>query len=192
MVTQIKESHIKAITSIHIQSLKGDFLPSLGNYFLETMYRGLIGRSGVYGFVDLEKLEVIGFIIGTKDMDKFFKTAIKANFLKLSLLLLLRILRSPKILKKILETFLYSKKDQGVKAELVVIAILKKWQGKGIGRKLIKSLEDKFITEKINKYKLAVYSDKKAVRFYEKLSFNKVSNFNLYGKSWYIYEKKIN
>lgn len=191
MVVLINESHIKDITSIHIQSLKGDFLPSLGHYFLETMYQGLIGKSGVYGFVDLEKLEVTGFIIGTKDMDKFFKTAIKANFLKLSLLLLFKILRSPKILKKILETFLYPKKDQGVKAELVVIAISKKWQGKGIGRKLIKSLEHKFKTEKINKYKLAVYADKKAVRFYERLNFNKISNFNLYGKSWNIYEKKI-
>lgn len=192
MISKLTIEHAPAIANIHTQALKGDFLPSLGQNFLEVMYHGLIGKRGIYGFVDIKNNEISGFIVGTKNMNSFFRTAIMSNFLKLSLLLFLQVIRNPAILKKIAETFLYPKKDQGPKAELVVIAIKKQSQGKGLGKKLVRSLESQFKKARINKYKLTVYADKKAVQFYEALKFHRIAGFKLYSREWSIYEKKIN
>jgi ribosomal protein S18 acetylase RimI-like enzyme len=191
MIKQISESDISQLTRIHIEALKGDFLPSLGFGFLSTVYKGLINQKEIYGFKYEYNKKIVGFVIGTKNMDIFFKFALRSNFIQLSFLLFLQILKRPGIIKNIVETFLYPKKDQGVKSELVVIALLKKWQGKGIGKKLVKALEGKFLENRIKKYKLTVHADKAAVKFYENLKFLKIAKFNLYGKDWYIYEKKI-
>lgn len=191
MIKPLGLKQIPEIATIHVNELKNDFLPSLGTDFLEAIYSGVIGNGEAFGFVAQEKGKVIGFIIGTKNMDRFFKAALKSNFIKIMYLLTLKVLRKPKLIKNILETFLYTEKEKGPKSELVVIAVLKKWQGKGIGKKLVKSLESYFKKEHINRYKLTVYADKKAINFYKKLRYLKLSEFNLYDRKWHIYEKKI-
>lgn len=185
-------SQVPQITTLHMETLHGDFLPLLGGNFLATLYSGVIGKEDIYGFFAEEKQEVTGFIMGTKNMDLFFKTAIKSNFLKLILYLSLRLFKKPQLLKNVFKTFLYPKKDHGAKAELIIIAISQNWQGEGIGKKLVHTLESKFIKEKIKKYKLTVHANKKAVGFYNKLGFTKMGKFNLYDKLWYIYEKELN
>lgn len=191
MVFPLKKEHALEISKIHVVSLSDDFLPSLGVNFLETFYKGIIGKSGVYGFVDIGSGRIRGFIVGTKNMKIFFKQALKANFLKLFVYLFIKLLKKPSLIKKILETFFYPKKETGPKAELIVVAVSKKWQSQGIGRELIKNLEEKFLQNKINNYKLTVHADKKAVYFYEKLGYQRLSSFNLYDKMWYVYAKKI-
>lgn len=192
MIRQVREADIPHITRIHINSLKGDFLPSLGKDFLELIYKGVIDAPDIYGFVNSDGDKVTGFVIGTRNMDIFLKTALKKNFIKLSVVMMIQLLKRPGIIKNILETILYSKKESGPAAELVVIAVSKKSQGQGIGKKLVKMLETEFKKIKINKYKLTVYSDKKAIKFYEALNFYKIANFNLYSKEWSVLEKKIN
>ncbi len=191
MITSAKYTDLFQITNLHIQGLSGDFLPSLGSKFLQTMYEGIIGKPGVYIFVDKAKARILGFIIGTSDMDYFFKQAIKNNFIKLSLLLILQILRNPLLIKKITETFFYPKKDIGPKAELVVLVVDKAHQGQGIGKKLINSLEQEFTKRSITRYKLTVHADKYAVLFYKHLGMRRISSFQLYDKMWYVYEKNI-
>lgn len=191
MIKPLELKHIPQVAKIHVRVLKQDFLPSLGTDFLEILYSGVIKNNEAFGFVAEEKNKVIGFVIGTKNMDRFFKTALTANLLKLVYLMAIKLLSRPALIKKTLETFLYTKKDKGPKSELVVIAVLDKWQGKGIGKKLVKSLETFLKKIKISKYKVTVYADKKAVKFYSKLNYSKLAEFNLYGKPWYIYEKSI-
>lgn len=191
MVVPATKKHSSSITKIHIKELPDDFLPSLGFDFLRSLYEGVIEKEGVKGFVDIEKKTIKGFIIGTDDMGKFFKDAMRGNFLKSSYYLLLRLIDKPELIKKILETFLYPKKDQGPKAELVVIAVSRKYQGKGIGKALVNTLEGAFMEKGIIKYKVTVYADKKATFFYDKLEFKRVSAFNLYDKMWYVYEKGL-
>lgn len=191
MIKPLELKHIPQVAKIHVRALKQDFLPSLGTDFLEILYSGVIKNNEAFGFVAEEKNKVIGFVIGTKNMDRFFKTALTANFLKLVYLMAIKLLSRPALIKKTLETFLYTKKDKGPKSELVVIAVLDKWQGKGIGKKLVQSLETFLKNIRISKYKVTVYADKKAVKFYGKLNYSKLAEFNLYGKPWHIYEKSI-
>lgn len=191
MIAPLVREQAPQIAKIHFVSLPDNFLPSLGIDFLEKFYEGIIEERGVFGYVDVEGKKIRGFILGTDDMNDFFIKALKNNFFQLTHQLVLKILKKPIIIKKILETFLYPKKEVGPRAELIVIAVLKRWQGQGIGKRLIATLEKKFLQRTIKKYKLTVHADKKAVYFYEKLGYRRLSSFNLYDKMWYVYDKKI-
>lgn len=191
MISPLQPEHSAGIVRLHIDALKGDFLPSLGIDFLTAFYNGVINLDGVYGFIYEEKGKVMGFVLGTKDSGKFFSQALRSNFIELSLLLLLQVIKNPKIIKNVFETLFYPKKESGPKAELVIIAVDKKFQVKGVGRKLIKSLETTFKNSGISRYKLTVHADKTAVAFYEHLGYSSISNFRLYDKMWFVYEKEI-
>lgn len=191
MIVSLKRTHSPQVAKIHQKALAGDFLPSLGFAFLKTFYEGIIGKPGVYGFAYEEDEKILGFVVGTSDSKIFFSQALRARFIKLSFLLLIQLIKRPQIIKNILETFFYPKKDTGPKAELFVIAVDRKFQGKGVGRELVEALENAFRKDGINRYKLAVYANKKAVGFYEHLGYSRISNFRLYGKMWYVYAKEI-
>lgn len=191
MLKTITPEDCLAIAKIHISALEGDFLPSLGAPFLKAFYKGIIGKPGIYGFAVFEKGGIRGFVVGTNDSGKFFSTALHSNFIKLSLLLLVQILKKPFLIKNVMETFLYPEKDVGVKAELIVIAVEKKYQGKGFGKQLTRALESAFKKNGIRRYKLTVHADKEAVGFYEHLGYSRISQFSLYGKMWFVYEKEV-
>lgn len=191
MINTITSKDCSAITKIHMGALAGDFLPSLGIGFLTVFYEGIIGKSGVYGFTAVENGKIQGFVVGTNDSSKFFSLALSSNFLKLSLFLLFQLIKKPSLIKNVLETFLYPNRDTGPKAELVVIAVRKSYQGKGLGRTLVDALEGAFKKDGIKRYKLTVHVDKDAVGFYEHLGYSRLSSFRLYGKMWYVYEKNI-
>lgn len=190
MPIKLNKDDSVAINRIHRLALEGDFLPSLGEKFLETLYRGTLEKPGIYGFGVKEKGKVVGFVVGTKGINLFFKEAFKSSLPKLVYYLILRLLTHPRLIKNVLETALYSSKDKGPKAELIVIAVTPAHQGKGYGKELTKSLERAFLEDGIKEYKLTVHRDKKAVGFYEHLGYKRISTFKLYGKIWYVYSKK--
>ena len=191
MIINLTSKDTKHIALIHSTALEGDFLPSLGFNFLNTFYSGVILKDGVYGFGFEDKGKVVGFVLGTRDSVDFFSLALKSKLLKLSFFLCLQIIKNPLIVKNVLETFFYTSKDKGPKAELIVIAVKQNYQGKGIGKKLTQALEGEFVKNNIPEYKLTVHADKAAVQFYEHLKYSKISSFNLYDKLWYVYSKKI-
>ena len=191
MLIPLNVKHSLIVAKLHQKALYGDFLPSLGIGFLKAFYEGIIGKQGVYGFVHEEKGRVDGFVLGAKNSEKLFSQALRANLIKLTFLLLLQLIKRPNLIKNILETFLYTKKEAGPKAELVIIAVGKNTQGKGVGKQLVHELESGFKKSNIREYKLTVHADKKAVGFYEHLGYSRISSFKLYGKMWFVYEKKI-
>lgn len=190
-IVHISGEYLNDITKLHIISLKNDFLPSMGFNFLKSLYKGILDKENIYGFVAKDNKKVIGFIIGCKDMADYLKVSLMSNFIELFFYLGLRILKKPQLLINVIETLSYSSKEKGPKAELVIIAIKKKYRGIGLGKKLIQILEKRFKEKKINEYKLTVHADKQAVYFYEKLGYYQFSQFKLYNKIWYVYTKKI-
>lgn len=191
MIKPLSSLNVSEIAEIHLKALEGDFLPSLGFNFLKTFYSGIVGKKEVYAFGVFEDDKLQGFVIGAMDSKKFFLAAFKANVLKFTLLLLFQLLKKPALFKNTFETLLYPNKTSGPKAELVVIAINKSFQGKGAGKNLVKILEKEFRERRVTRYKLTVHADKGAVGFYEHLGYQRISSFHLYGKMWYQYEKKL-
>lgn len=192
MIKNLELHDALRVAHIHNQALAGDFLPSLGEKFLTSFYQGIIQKHEVFSFGFFDNNKIIGYVVGTKNIRQLFRVALKSKLISLTFYLLLAVIRKPILIKKVLETFLYPQKDSGTKAELVVIAVINKFQGKGIGKELVRKLEKAFLNESINRYKVTVHADKNAVKFYEHLKFNYISSFNLYDKMWYIYEKEIN
>lgn len=191
MIRKWKKTDAVAIAKIHIKALPGDFLPELGHQFLTIFYMGIVELHGVYGFVNVEKKQVSGFVIGSLNIDTFFKNAIRANFFKLAFQVFRIVLLRPRLIKNVLETFLYTKRDPGSHAELVIIAVDKIMRGKGVGRLLIKQVENAFRRNKIKRYRLTVQKHRKSVLFYKHLKFIEVGDFCLYGKQWHMLEKNL-
>lgn len=191
MIKNLELHDALSVARIHHRALAGDFLPSLGEKFLTSFYQGIIHKHEVFSFGFFDNNKIIGYVVGAKDIRQLFRLALKSKLTSLTFYLLLAVMRKPILIKKVLETFLYSQKDSGTKAELVVIAVIYKFQGKGIGKELVRKLEKAFLNEGVSRYKVTVHADKNAVNFYEHLKFNYISSFNLYDKMWYIYEKEI-
>lgn len=194
MIIEANKTHADQIAAIHFQELADDFLPSLGCNFLEVMYSGILGKKDIWGFCYQNNLtkRIEGFVIGTNNIKTFFGTVLKSKGLSISSILLIQILKKPSLIKNILSTLLYPKKESVPKAELVVICVRKEFQGRGIGKKLVKSLENVFKKRKIQSYKLTVYQNKVAINFYQQLGFKRKSSFSLYGKLWLVYQKYLN
>lgn len=191
MIVPLKPEYITDIVRLHTNSLKDDFLPSLGTTFLTTFYQTIINEPSAYNLVCCQKNQVQGFVIGTSNMEIFFKNILKKRFLKFSLLITYQIIKKPRLIKNVFETLFYTKKESGPKAELVIIAVDQKHRGQGIGKTLIRALEKVFLENKIRQYKVTVVSSKKAVGFYSYLKFRLITNFSLYGKRWLVFEKTL-
>lgn len=194
MVRKANLSDINKLAQIHLSELNSDFLPSLGIKFLRALYLDLATLDRVYILVYEQEGKVEGFIVGSKDFDKDFKKIITGNFIRYSFLIFPQIIKTPFIVKNILETFLYTKKEGKnlPNSELVIIAISEKYHHRGIGKKLVLALDDIFAKEKISRYKVSV-NKKNAVanKFYNALGFRKHSEFSLYGKIINLYIKQI-
>lgn len=193
MIRKMRSSDILTVVDIHITALPDDFLPSLGKEFLNFFYSLNLESSGVINLVFTDGENVKGFILGCTDSRKFFINTIKKNWLKLALLIGKRLIKNPSLIFKIIETFLYPKKEgEGPKPELLIVAVLPDFQEKGIGSQLVKSLEKEFKKKGIKKYKVSTLKQyRQANAFYRKLGFKFKSRFWLYNKAWNIYVKKL-
>lgn len=191
MITKLGLKDNSAIARIHADSLKGDFLPSLGEEFLTHLYAGIIANPHNICIGDKSGGKVNAFLVGTADVGLFLRKALLSNFFSLSIAMIKRLLLNPKLLGNLIETLTYTSKENGPKSELVVIAVKNEFQGKGLGANLIRSLEREYKKRGIDIYKLTVHADKKAVDFYKHLGFKKIGSFDLYSKNWLVLEKKI-
>ncbi|MBI5122701.1 GNAT family N-acetyltransferase [Candidatus Roizmanbacteria bacterium] len=189
MIKKAEISDIDSIVKLHRTELKTEFLPSLGKNFLIKLYQDLYLRKNCIILVAKDHNNLKGFIVGSKKFSDDFYFVIKHNFLKYFLLLIPQVLLHPKIFIKILETFLYTKK-QGLSpdAELVVIAVSKKYRRKGNGKKLVRELEKILKKQKINNYKVTVGASN---FFYKSLRFEELRKFKFYDKVFHVYTKKL-
>lgn len=194
MIRTGKKSDIDALVEIHIGELRSQFLPSLGEKFLKLLYRNLLENKKTVIYTTEKRGAVRGYIIGSTDFNRVFKTIILKNFISYIGLIIPQLIKKPRILINLFETIFYTQqsKTSMPKAELVVIAVSSKFRRKGLGKNLIIELEKYFKSEGIRKYKVSVTADKKTANyFYKSLSFKKEYDFFLYGELLNIYTKKI-
>lgn len=195
IIKKITEEHINEVTQIHIEALSGEFLPSLGNDFLRTLYRGILEGNQSIGFVYIMEEKVVGFVLASKDTNKLFKDVIQRRWPMLVLTALKRIINSPSLLPKIFETFFYPNKvryEDNIIAELIVIAVDKKYRGEKIGKELINILNKMFFKEKIYTYKVVVFkNNKQANNFYKAVGFRFYHSAILYKNECNVYRYDI-
>ncbi len=109
--------------------------------------------------------------------------------------MMLSLLRHPSLIKRSLETLLFSKQESGEQnpgAELMVIVLRKDYQLKGIGSELLSFLNREFSRRGVKNYVVRTFSDNTASNsFYTATGFKKHSPFIMYNREWNLYKYDI-
>ena len=177
------------IALLHKNTITTGFLSKLGIDFLESLYLFLINNDLV--FVNIEESEITGYISFSYNSTKIMRWFIFKSPDGL-LKLLRQIIRSPFIIKEILETcaapfkmkvLKYSQANQILpNAELLSMSVDPNCQRSGIGCKLLLELEEQLKQHRIMAYKVvAGASLKSANRFYIRNGFILYSQVKIHG-----------
>lgn len=193
MILPLRREHAARAAELHCVALAGDFLPSLGKDFLTIFYQGVIDLKVGFGFVAMEAGQPVGFVLGSGDTSSLFKQLATSRALAFGWYVLAAVLRQPKLIANVFETFLYpSKENVPEKAELVVIGFEPAYRGRGLGRQLVNALDDAFRAQGIHSYKVTVLqSNSGANKFYQALGFQRALEFELFRKRWNLYTRTI-
>lgn len=187
------EEHRIAAAKLHEQLLHGSLLSELGFRFMAKFYYNRLIRDG-FVTCDLYEYEnrYVGWILYTKYPFTFMEKGMKKNFLYLSLILLVSLIRKPSRIKVFwkLNRFnaIRSSKminDQGV-GEYLSFGVLEEYRNirdKVTGLKISKLLFDNsieyFRDEGYNKMLLFVErQNKRAMRFYEQYDIYDIAEGN--------------
>lgn len=170
------------IAMIHKTEISGGFLSSLSPAFLKRFYLALIQSPTSFCIVAKENNEVVGFVAGTTNLNAFYKYFLTHYFFQSFFILLPKIFSS---FKKIIETMLYPSKEPSLpKAELLTIAIIKEFQGKGAGGLMLQSFVLEMKKRNIEVFKVVVgESLTGAIAFYEKNGFEFLKNTTIHGSA---------
>lgn len=188
---------IESAIRIHRIEISQGFLSSLGNKALALLFlhasenrfgKFLVARDATSG-------HIAGFLLGTIDTDSFYKQFLYNKFFEAILVLAPKLMSLDK-LRKVLETLSYpTKKKLKIlpKPELLDIAILKQYQGKGVAQLLFHTFAKKLYAAGYDEFKIT--TGEKLVgaqRFYEKLGAERAGEIEVHkGQKTIIYIYKI-
>jgi len=184
------------IAKIHQKEINQGFLGQLGIKFLSKLYESTIVSPDAFTIVAKDNDKVIGFISGCTNVAKFYHDFLKNYFFQVFFILLPKMFRLS-ILKKIFETLKYPQQKEEKKlpgAELLTIAVLKKYHGQGIAQKMFEQFVEEMKKREIKQFKVIVgKSLTRAIRFYEKVGFKFYSSISVHkhkSSNIYIYNTK--
>lgn len=182
IVSLAQKKDAPEIARIHKAEISGGFLSSLSIAFLTLFYEAIITSPVSFCVAAKENNEVVGFTAGTVDMHAFYNYFLSHYFLQSCFILLPKLFSS---FKKIMETLLYPAKGRSLpKAELLTIAVVKKFQGKGVGGLMLPVFNVEMKKRKVATFKVVVGQFlAQAVAFYEKNNFVFAGNIIIHGKS---------
>lgn len=173
--------YLNRISELHIHAFPRFFLTQLGKNFLKTLYAGYIEDSDSGIIIAENDNSLLGFIAYSNDYSKFYQGLLKRHILKFALCSACAAIRHPSFIKRLLGAF--KKSDEVAKAdnyvELASIGIDPKFEGKGIGTKMIDYLK---LNTDFNKYvfinlETDADNNERANTFYQKNGFELARSF---------------
>jgi len=169
-IVELERQHVPAVALLHKKYIDRGFMSSLGTAFLEQLYDSMMTSDNAYCLVAEEDGELHGFISGTYELRSFYKDFIRTNLLRVSLILLPRLIE-PSVFRKVVESFIYPSKQGNMPgAELMSIVVSEKFRGKGVSENLFNNLLAEFKQRNVKKFKVTVGSNLQAAnRFYQKM-----------------------
>jgi glycosyltransferase involved in cell wall biosynthesis/ribosomal protein S18 acetylase RimI-like enzyme len=160
-----------ALAVLHARNIETGFLRQLGHRFLSVLYRTLISWSGAVVLVADDGSGPAGFVAGVTDTGKFYRHFMRHSGLRAALVASPRLL-NPRNLFRVVETFRYGDRHNGVRAELLSMAVATDSRGLGLsvrlGREFLAAME----ARRVGPVKVVVGSSNTvALRAYEKIGF---------------------
>tara|TARA_E500000178_G_C16838584_1_gene669484 strand:+ start:284 stop:913 length:630 start_codon:yes stop_codon:yes gene_type:complete len=186
--------HVRKISKIHQEELDMGALDLFGLKFLSNMYNELLKDN--HGLIAKSGDEIIGFITAIKKDISFIRCLSISSIITFFFNIFIKFGKFRSFL--VIFNKIYIKKSWNLKfanssksIELFSIAVKKKYQGKGVGKKLIEALEqkarkdglDEIFTRTHNHELLNFYYKNKRANLLEKIF---LQNYILYIVKWKI------
>ena len=193
-ISTLNIKHIAEISKVHQEELDTGVLDLFGINFLKNIYYQLLKEN--FGYVAKSGNKIIGFITATKKDISFIKclsgisfiTFICNIFKKFNKFKIFLILLNQVYINK---SWNMKKATTSKSIELFSIAINKKYQGQGVGKKLIEALEqkakdigsDEIFTRTHNDKLLNFYFRSKKAKLVKRIN---LKNYNINVVKWKI------
>jgi ribosomal protein S18 acetylase RimI-like enzyme len=91
----LERRDLRAAAELHQRVFADYFLGHMGRRFLELFYAEFVGNPGNYGFVAIREHRLVGTVIGSVDLDRFFHDFYRRRFLSLAGAVAAQIIRDP-------------------------------------------------------------------------------------------------
>ena len=171
------------IAELHLKSFNDFFLSSLGKRFLETFYKACINNPDAIAVVcTTEEGVTAGFALISLKSKGFYRNILVNNFFAFSMEASRLIFSRPRALLRLALNLSKSGSDVGDAAELLSIASLPEYSGKGVGKLLIETIENKLKDHQCKAITLTTdynYNDN-VIGFYRSRGFEIDSDFVTY------------
>ena len=145
-IKALKIEDIKNISILHQIAFKNFFLTSLGSDFLTKFYASIFrskDRIAIGAFNNSN--ELVGFAIGAKTKNGFYKSLLKNNFIPLLFSAFFNLLKQPLKIKRLLQSLLTSETSNEEfidYATLLSICLDPDKKGQKIGKLLLEAFEN--------------------------------------------------
>lgn len=189
MIEPLAFKDINQVVRIHKQELPG-FLSELGEDFLEKYYRASFSIPELFTLVVKENEQVLGFVTGTSTTKGLYRRIIFTDILGFIFIFMNYFITHPQKIIKAMHIFAYP----GFAAdgpELLTIAIAKRQQRRGFGRKLFDQAVNEFQKRGVKNFKISAYARLPANGFYQKMGCRRQSTFMFLGERMNYYAYKI-
>jgi len=171
------------IAEIHLKSFNDFFLSSLGKRFLETFYKACIKNPAAIAVVcTTEEGVTTGFALISLKSKGFYRNILVNNFFAFSMEAARLMFSRPRALLRLALNLSKSGSDAGDAAELLSIASLPEYGGKGVGKLLIETIENKLKDHQRKAITLTTdyHDNDKVIGFYQSRGFEIDSDFVTY------------
>lgn len=169
---------------------RSDFLAGMGKEFLHDLYDGLIDSPHCFAFSLFNKKRLLsGYIIGTTNLSLAMRQLSFWRKFKILANALGVFMRKP---GKVIEYINIMRLDLKLDAELLIIAVDPSLQNRGLGRRLLKKLEQVYKLKGIRSYGVIVNKKNIVANFfYHSCGFSKIKDFNLNKKKMVLWKKYL-
>jgi ribosomal protein S18 acetylase RimI-like enzyme len=143
VIRSASESDAPTVASLHAGQITEGFLSFLGPGFLARLYRRIVRSPESFLLVAESQRRVVGFIAGTADVGRLYRTFLWRDGAGAALGVAGRLLRS---WRRVIETLRHGSGDgvgRGEGVELLAIAVEPGHQGAGVGGALVGSFLDR-------------------------------------------------
>jgi len=171
------------LAEIHLKSFNDFFLSSLGKRFLVTFYKACIENPGAISIVcTTEQGMSMGFALASIESRGFYRNILFGNLFAFSLEAIRLLFLRPRALLRLALNLSKSGSDAGETAELLSIASLPEYSGKGAGKLLIETIENRLKDHQCKAITLTTdyHDNDKVIGFYLSRGFKINSDFITY------------
>jgi ribosomal protein S18 acetylase RimI-like enzyme len=145
---ELKKENAAEITAIHILAFPGFFLTDLGKNVLRVFYAALIQDESTIVWGIKNNKELVGFFVASTSPDGLYTRVFKKHLFKFFLPLTISFLNNISLLGRMMTSFSSSKAFEVPKAysaALLSICVSPSFSGKGVGKLLLRKLENELV-----------------------------------------------